>query len=122
MPVKTVLIADDDSLVAELIQNRLERDGHKTVVVNDGSTACTEVRTLKPDAVILDGVLPDMDGLDVLRTLKANEETRDIPVLMLTARGKQEDLADGMTLGADDYLVKPFVPNELSERLSQLLS
>lgn len=122
MSGKTILIAEDVSLMAELIQHRLERDGHKAIVVGDGTAAVGEIQALKPDAVILDGMLPGMDGFEVLRALKEDAETREIPVIMLTARSLEQDVTDGFSLGADDYIVKPFMPNELSARLSRLLT
>lgn len=122
MSGKTIFIAEDDSLIAELIQHRLERDGHKVIVVGDGTAAVSGIQSLKPDAVILDGMLPGMDGFEVLRALKDNAETREIPVIMLTARSLEKDVTDGFSLGADDYIVKPFMPNELSARLNRLLA
>ncbi len=100
MSEKTILIAEDDSLMAELIEHRLKRDGHKTVVVEDGIAAVDEVKSLKPDAIILDGMLPGMDGFEVLRALKDDDATRDIPVIMLTARSLEKDVTDGFSLGA----------------------
>lgn len=122
MSAGTILIAEDDSLMAELIQHRLEKDGHKTVIVRDGAEVFNQTAQLQPDAVILDGMLPGKDGFQILRDLKTDDQTKEIPVIMLTARGLEKDVVDGFSLGADDYIVKPFMPNELSARLSRVLA
>lgn len=103
---------------AEVIRRYLERDGHLVQVVHDGGEALAQARRLRPDLVVLDVMMPEMDGLDVCRVLRA--ET-DVPVLMLTARSTEDDLLLGLELGADDYMIKPFSPRELMARIRALL-
>lgn len=117
----TILIIEDDSLIAELIQHKLNHDGHRTRLVSSGDEALSLVHEVKPDIVILDGMLPGMDGLEVLRILKEQDGTKDIPVLMLTSRALEQDVVGGFSFGADDYMTKPFMPNELSVRVKRLL-
>lgn len=113
-----VLIAEDDRKQAELIRRYFEREGFRVNAVHDGRTAIDECRRLRPDLVILDGMLPRLDGLDVCRTLRAES---GVAILMLTARATEDDLLDGLDAGADDYLAKPYSPRELVARVHALL-
>ncbi|MCX4993617.1 response regulator transcription factor [Streptomyces sp. NBC_00568] len=113
-----VLIAEDDKKQAELIRQYLEHAGHHTAVVHDGYSALDLVRQDPPDLLILDVMLPRLDGLQVCRILR--RET-DLPVLMLTARSTEDDLLHGLDLGADDYMTKPYSPRELMARIRTLL-
>ncbi|MET8277602.1 response regulator transcription factor [Micromonospora sp. NPDC005174] len=113
-----VLIAEDDEKQAELVRRYLEREGHTVVVVGDGRAALEEVRQHPPELLILDVMMPKVDGLDVCRILRRES---DLPVLMLTARTTEEDLLLGLDLGADDYMTKPYSPRELVARVRTLL-
>ncbi|PZG17187.1 response regulator transcription factor [Nonomuraea aridisoli] len=113
-----VLVAEDDVKQAELIRRYLEREGHDVVAVHDGREALDSVRRRAPDLLVLDVMMPRVDGLDVCRVLRAES---DIPVLMLTARSTEDDLLLGLDLGADDYMTKPYSPRELMARVRALL-
>ncbi|MFG1883193.1 response regulator transcription factor [Micromonospora sp. NPDC049102] len=113
-----VLIAEDDEKQAELVRRYLEREGHTVVVVGDGRAALEQVRQDPPELLILDVMMPKVDGLDVCRILRRES---DLPVLMLTARTTEEDLLLGLDLGADDYMTKPYSPRELVARVRTLL-
>ncbi|GAA2575399.1 response regulator transcription factor [Winogradskya consettensis] len=113
-----VLVAEDDVRQAEILRRYLEADGHRATVVHDGRAALDEVRASRPELVVLDVMMPKLDGLDVCRILR---EESDVPVLMLTARASEDDLVLGLELGADDYLTKPYSPRELMARVRTLL-
>ncbi|MGI5167659.1 response regulator transcription factor [Spirillospora sp. CA-253888] len=113
-----VLIAEDDEGQAELVRRYLEREGHRVTVARDGRAAIDGARTGRPDLVVLDVMMPVVDGLDVCRVLRAES---DVPILMLTARSTEEDLLLGLDLGADDYVTKPYSPRELMARVRTLL-
>jgi DNA-binding response OmpR family regulator len=113
-----VLVAEDDAKQAELLRRYLQREGHSVVVVHDGRAAIDEARARRPDLVLLDVMMPGVDGLDVCRVLRAES---DVPVLMLTARSTEDDLLLGLDLGADDYVTKPYSPRELMARVRTLL-
>ncbi|WP_405775120.1 response regulator transcription factor [Streptomyces sp. NBC_00859] len=114
-----VIVAEDDEKQAELVRRYLEREGHAVTVVGDGLAALDEVRHKAPDLLVLDVMMPRADGLDVVRVLRA--ESRELPVLMLTARTTEDDLLLGLDLGADDYMTKPYSPRELMARVRTLL-
>jgi DNA-binding response OmpR family regulator len=113
-----VLVAEDDPRQAEVLRRYLEADGHSTVVVHDGRSALEHARRQPPDLLVLDVMMPQLDGLDVCRTLR---QESDLLVLMLTARGEEDDLILGLGLGADDYVTKPYSPRELMARIRTLL-
>ena len=121
-PVHRILVCDDDELLRELLQFRLNAKGFDVVVAGDGREALDSVRKAPPDAVVLDAMMPGIDGFEVLRRLREDAATRDIPVIMLTARKGERDIVDALRLGASDYLSKPFIPDELSARLVRLLT
>ncbi|MFG2949967.1 response regulator transcription factor [Streptomyces adustus] len=114
-----VLVAEDDEMQAELIRRSLLAQGHTATVVHDGAAALDAARRLRPDLVILDLMLPAVDGFTVCRQLRADDQ--DIPVLMLTARSAEDDLLLGLELGADDYMTKPYSPRELMARIRTVL-
>ncbi|HEY3002010.1 MAG TPA: response regulator transcription factor [Kribbellaceae bacterium] len=117
-----ILVAEDDHKQAELVRRYLEREGHATVVVHDGRAAIDEARRRRPDLLVLDVMMPAVDGLDVCRVLRADSgRTGDLPIIMLTARSTEEDLLLGLDLGADDYLTKPYSPRELVARVRAVL-
>ncbi len=113
-----VLVVDDEPPIVELVTGYLEREGWSVANAGDGREALDAVRRLDPDVVILDVMLPGLDGVEVCRRLRAFS---DAYVLMLTARGEEIDRIMGLTVGADDYLVKPFSPRELVARIKALL-
>ncbi|MGC9541466.1 response regulator transcription factor [Streptomyces sp. UG1] len=116
-----VLVAEDDEMQAELIRRSLLAEGHTATVVHDGSAALEAVRRQRPDLVVLDLMLPVIDGFGVCRVLRRNPENPDIPVLMLTARSAEDDVLLGLALGADDYMTKPYSPRELMARIRTVL-
>ncbi|MDM4722841.1 response regulator transcription factor [Micromonospora sp. WMMA1363] len=113
-----VLVADDDPRQAEVVRRYLVAEGHEAIVVHDGRAALAEGRRRRPDLMMLDVMMPGLDGLQVCRTLR---QESDVLVLMLTARTTEEDLLLGLELGADDYLTKPYSPRELMARIRTLL-
>ncbi|GAA4786700.1 response regulator transcription factor [Streptomyces sanyensis] len=113
-----VLVAEDDIKQAAIIGRYLEHEGHVPRLVHDGSAALEEVRRQPPDLLVLDVMMPVVDGLDVCRILRRESE---LPVLMLTARSTEEDLLRGLDLGADEYMTKPYSPRELMARIRSLL-
>ncbi|WP_128429599.1 response regulator transcription factor [Streptomyces cyaneus] len=113
-----VLVAEDDEMQAELIRRSLLSEGHTATVVHDGAAALDAARRLRPDLVVLDLMLPVIDGFGVCRVLRRDD---DIPVLMLTARSTEDDVLLGLELGADDYMTKPYSPRELMARIRTVL-
>ena len=116
-----ILIADDDPQVVELVQAYLEREGFAVVVAADGESALERVARERPDLVVLDIMLPKLDGWAVCRRLREDPATRTIPIVMLTSRGEEMDRVLGLELGADDYVTKPFSPRELVARIKAVL-
>ncbi|WP_328748487.1 response regulator transcription factor [Streptomyces sp. NBC_00285] len=113
-----ILVAEDDEKQSRLIRIYLEREGNAVQVVADGRAALDRARSVRPDLVVLDVMLPLVDGLDVCRILRTES---DVPILLLTARTTEEDMLLGLDLGADDYLTKPYSPRELTARVRALL-
>ena len=111
-------MAEDNPPQSKLIRVYLEREGHLVAVVGDGRAALEHCRHRQPDLVVLDVMMPEVDGLDVCRILRAESE---VPILLLTARAREEDMLLGLDLGADDYMTKPFSPRELAARVRALL-
>ena len=119
--MKRILIVEDEQAIADLISQALRRHGYETKVAEDGDEALSLIFDLKPDVVILDLMLPQMDGWEVCRRVKNDPETAHIPIMMLTARRSDKDAVEGHELGADDYMRKPFSCDELSARVRALL-
>ncbi|NEC67757.1 response regulator transcription factor [Streptomyces sp. SID9727] len=113
-----ILVAEDDAKQSRLIRIYLEREGHAVHVVADGRATLERARSTRPDLIVLDVMLPLVDGLDVCRVLRTES---DVPILLLTARVAEEDMLLGLDLGADDYLTKPYSPRELTARVRALL-
>ncbi len=120
MHTRRILIADDDPLLRALLVHRLSADGYETLNAENGSQALTVIAEQKPDLIVLDALMPVMDGFEVLRRIKAGGLS-DAPVIMLTALKREQDIVGALQLGAADYLVKPFIPDELGERIRRLL-
>jgi two-component system response regulator MprA len=114
----TVLIVDDDRKITDMLRRTLAYEGYRAVTASDGYEALAKAETERPDLVVLDWLMPGLDGIEVARRLRA---TSDTPILMLTARDAVEDRVEGLDNGADDYLVKPFAPAELLARIRALL-
>ncbi len=117
----TILVVDDEDDILELVRYNLDRDGYSVVTVHTGEEALARARELLPAAIVLDLMLPEMDGLTVCKELKADTATAGVPILMLTAKSEDADVVAGLELGADDYLTKPFSPRVLSARLKAVL-
>ena len=118
MAVTRVLVVDDEPTVREVVAGYLRRDGHEVSEAADGTTALELVDRDHPDLIVLDMMLPGVNGLDVLRRVRT---ASDVPVIMLTARSEESDRVAGLELGADDYVVKPFSPRELAARVNGVL-
>ena len=117
-----ILIADDDPLLRALLQHKLAAEGHQIVAAEHGGEVLDMIRDHAPDLIVLDAMMPVMDGFEVLRRLKAGVGMRDIPVIMLTALKREQDVVGGLQLGTADYLAKPFIPDELVQRIRRLLA
>ena len=116
-----VLIAEDESDIRDLISFNLEQEHMKTLLAKDGVEAFEIAKEKSPDLIVLDLMLPRMDGVTVFKELRQDSRTRDIPVIMLTAKAQLDDVITGLEMGADDYLTKPFSPKELVLRIKALL-
>lgn len=116
-----ILVAEDDRDIADLIAHYVERSGWTAHIVASGDEALARARQHPVDVVILDVMLPGMSGLEVCRELRANDATDAIPIIMVTARGEETDRIIGLDIGADDYIAKPFSPNELVARIRALV-
>jgi phosphate regulon transcriptional regulator PhoB len=121
IPMKKVLVADDESDVLNLVCNNLKAAGFTPLRAEDGPTAVEQARSHLPSLIVLDLMLPGMSGLEVCKSLKAEPATRNIPIVMLTAKADEVDRILGFELGADDYMTKPFSPRELVLRVQSVL-
>ncbi|MBM3600732.1 MAG: response regulator [Alphaproteobacteria bacterium] len=117
-----ILIADDDPMVVQLVEFKLTRRGHQVVSATDGASALDVATRERPDLVVLDAMMPALSGVEVLRRLSENADTASIPVVMLTARRREQDVVEALKLGARKYLVKPFMPEELMARIEAILA
>ncbi len=118
---QTILVVDDEPDIVEIIQYNLEKSGFDVIVASDGPAALEKARADTPDLIVLDLMLPGLEGTEVCRLLKGDERTRSIPILMLTAKSEEIDRIIGLELGADDYVVKPFSPREIALRIRNIL-
>lgn len=116
-----VLIVEDEPPQAELLSYNLEKEGFRVLIASDGEEGLLMAQESAPDAIVLDWMLPGRTGIEVCRQLRGSSETREIPILMLTARGEEEDRVRGIETGADDYVVKPYSPREVVARIKALL-
>lgn len=116
-----ILVVDDETYIVELVKFNLEKEGYRVSVAYDGISALNAVKNDFPDLIILDIMLPRMDGLEVCRTLKQNSHYKTIPIIMLTAKGEEFDTVLGLEMGADDYIKKPFSPREMVARVKARL-
>lgn len=116
-----ILIVEDEAPQAEMIRYNLEKANFRTLVATDGKSGLELAETEMPDIILLDWMLPEMSGIEVCRNLRRHPELSDVPIIMLTARGEQEDKVKGLENGADDYLIKPYYPSELVARVKAIL-
>ncbi len=116
-----ILLVEDDAAICEMLQAPLQKAGYEVLEAGDVRTAKVRLLEDPPELILLDWMLPDTSGIDWARTLKASPVTKDIPLIMLTARGEEEDRVRGLDVGADDYVTKPFSPRELVARMKAVL-
>jgi len=116
-----VLVVEDDAAIRDMLCFSLRHSGFKCDAVGDGESGLALLKLQQPDIILLDWMLPGIDGIEFIRRLRANEYTAEIPVIMLTAKGESEDMVKGLSVGADDYVNKPFSPPELMARIKALL-
>ncbi len=121
MPRPKILIIEDDRSLAEVLEYNLNGAGYETIWAMDGQDGLNQARLRLPDLILLDLMIPVLDGLDVCKFLRASSDTRDIPIMMLTAKGEETDELIGFSVGADDYVIKPFSVKILLERIKSLL-
>ena len=120
--VPTVLVVDDDPVIQKLLQVNFEMEGYDVVVAGDGEEGLALAREEQPDLVLLDVMMPKMNGLDVAAAMRSDAVTAGIPIIMLSAKAQSSDVQAGLDLGVDDYVTKPFDPLELLERVGALLA
>jgi DNA-binding response OmpR family regulator len=118
----TVLLAEDDTDIRDLVTFKLRQQGYEVRAFEDGLSALASARDDTPDLAVLDITMPGMSGLDVCRELRADPATSDVPIILLTARAQESDIETGFSVGADDYVVKPFSPRELVSRMQAVLA
>jgi len=118
---ETILIVEDEKDIVKMLDYNLKKEGYKTLVAHDGEDAIDAANIKLPDLILLDLMLPGLDGLEVCKTLKAERKTASIPIIMLTAKSQESDKVIGLELGADDYVTKPFSPRELIARIKAVL-
>jgi two-component system phosphate regulon response regulator PhoB len=116
-----VLVVEDEDALSALLQYNLDKEGYQVTVAADGEEALVVVDEAQPDLIVLDWMLPQLSGVEVCRRLRARPETRNMPIIMLTARGEETDRIRGLDTGADDYIVKPFSMSELAARIRAVL-
>lgn len=117
-----ILVVDDSILIRRLVQANLEVEDYEVIEAADGREALDKIRSEKPDLILLDVVMPELDGFEVLQKLRQDSKTADIPVVMLTVRVEEADQIKGWEAGADDYITKPFNPAALVEIVNRVLS
>lgn len=118
----TILLAEDEADIRRLLALKLKQAGHVVRAFGDGATALADARTHAPDLAVLDVAMPGISGLEVCRELRKNPSTARVPILILTARAQQADIAAGLAAGASEYIPKPFSPRELADRVNALLA
>ena len=121
MPKETILVVDDEEDILKLVDYNLSKEGYRVSCVSSGEAAIAKAKENIPDLIILDLMLPGVDGLEVCRAIRMNTITRKIPIVMLTAKGEEADIVTGLELGADDYITKPFSPRVLLARVKAVL-
>jgi DNA-binding response OmpR family regulator len=119
--MSSILLVDDDPLLRTLVEHKLRLRGFEVISVDSGEEGLKQAAARKPDLIVLDAMLPELDGFEVLQRLKEDVATQAIPVIMLSARKQETDIVSALSKGARDYLVKPFLPEELVMRIRNLL-
>ena len=119
---KKIVLAEDEPQIARLIEFKLRKEGYQVTWKENGEEALEAIKAEKPDLVLLDVMMPVMDGYEVLRQIKEDENLKSIPVIMLTARAQERDVVKGIDLGAQDYITKPFHPAELLVQVKRILA
>jgi DNA-binding response OmpR family regulator len=121
VPKVTVLVVDDDPVIQKLLEVNFAMEGYQVETASDGAEALAAIASQRPDVVVLDVMMPKVDGIEVVRRMKADATTASVPVLLLSARAQAKDVSDGLEAGADAYMTKPFDPVELLDRVASLL-
>jgi two-component system phosphate regulon response regulator PhoB len=116
-----IFVVEDDSSIVTLLKYNLEKEGFKVFISNNGEEGLKEIKLIEPDLVLLDWMLPDLSGIEICKSLRKDSKYKNLPIIMLTAKGQEEDKVQGLNTGADDYLVKPFSHKELLARVNALL-
>ena len=119
--IKKIVLAEDEPQIARLVEFKLKKEGYQVVSKGNGEEALAAIKAEKPDLILLDVMMPVMDGYEVLRRVKEDENLKNIPVVMLTAKAQERDVVKGIDLGAEDYITKPFHPAELLARVKKIL-
>lgn len=117
-----ILLVDDEPHIVELVKFRLELSGYEVIAAHNGMEALEKAQNDRPDLILLDVMMPGMDGYEVATKLKENRHTRRIPIIMLTAKAEEEDIKEAIRVGAVDYIVKPFDPFAILKKISKILS
>ncbi|MGQ9603584.1 MAG: response regulator transcription factor [bacterium] len=116
-----VLVVDDEEYIQHILNFSFSAEGYQVITANDGEEAIEKAKSENPDVIVLDIMMPKMDGYEACRRLKSDPKTRNIPVILLTAKGREVDRKLGNEAGADDYMVKPFSPGRLIERVESMI-
>jgi len=120
MDAKVFLVEDEQSIIT-LVEYNLKKEGFKVLISSDGEDALKEIKNQEPDLVLLDWMLPNLSGIDICKSLRKDKKFQDLPIIMLTAKGQEEDKVSALNAGADDYITKPFGHSELVARINALL-
>ena len=121
MKGRTILVIDDDPVIQKLLSVNFEMEGYRVVTASDGIEGLAQVGIANPDVILLDVMMPRMDGLAVARKLKSDPATKDIPIVLLSAKAQSTDIQGGLEAGAEDYVTKPFDPLELLDKVAALI-
>lgn len=118
---KKIMVVDDEPYIARVIKFKLEQEGYTVISANDGQSGLQKIKDEKPDMVLLDVMMPGLSGYEVCQKIKEDAELAGIPVVILTAKGQERDREQGLTMGASDYITKPFSPNRLLELVKSMI-
>ncbi|MCD6379348.1 response regulator [bacterium] len=121
MPERKVLVVDDEENITQILEFSIAAEGYEVVTASNGEEAIEKARKEQPNLIILDIMMPKVDGYEACRVIKSNPLTKKIPVILLTAKGREIDKRLGFEVGADDYIVKPFSPSKLIEKINEYL-
>jgi len=116
-----ILVVDDEIYIVHILDFSLGMEGYEVITALDGEEALQKVKETKPDLIVLDIMMPKMDGYETCKVLKSSAETKDIPIILLSAKGRNVDMQTGYDVGANDYITKPFSPRKLVERINSML-